>query len=178
VFILVIQAIFVREGDVLAWGVTTQGLVAGGRTAGRLLTVVLASALFVTTTDPVSLAYALMKAGLPYRWGFALVTSLRLAPAFRRQAQHIRDAQLVRGVAYDCRGPRRWWLILRHLCLPLLVSSLRTAHQLALSMEGRAFGLHRRRTYLREVSAGRRDVAAALALVLLIVLSSWYAVSR
>ena len=172
--IFVIQIAFVREGDPLVGAVTSGGVAAGLRAVGRLLTVVLMSALFVTTTEPVSLAYALMNAGLPYRWGFALMTALRLAPAFQVEARHIHRAQLVRGVAYETRGPRRWWLILRHLCLPLLVSSLRTAQTLSLSMEGRAFGLHPRRTYLREVVAGRRDIVAGLLLVVLLLAAVWY----
>ena len=141
---------------------------------GRLLAVILMSSLFVQTTEPFSLACGLMGIGLPYRWGFSLVTALRLAPIFRLEAHHIYRAQLARGVAYDTAGPRRWWLILRHLCLPLLVSALRTAHSLSLSMEGRAFGLHRRRTYMREVTAGARDVVAGALLVLSIVLAVWY----
>ncbi len=152
---------------------TDAGLTSGTRAAGRLLAVVLMSTLFVVTTDPVSLACGLMRAGLPYRWGFTLVTALRLAPIFRVEAHNVYQAQLVRGVAYDARGPRRWGLILRHLCLPLLVSALRTAHSLSLSMEGRAFGLHRHRTFLREVTVSRADVIAAFLLIASIPAAIW-----
>ena len=172
--IVALHAAVVREGDPLVGPVTTVGLVNGVRAAGRLLAVILMSALFVTTTEPVSLACALMSVGLPYRWGFALVTALRLAPIFRVEAHHVYRAQLVRGVAYDASGPRRWWLILRHLCLPLLVSALRTAHSLSLSMEGRAFGLHRRRTYMRQVTAGRADAVAGALLLVSIAAAVWY----
>jgi len=160
VAIFAVQAAFARGGEPLLGPVTTEGAAAGGRAAGRLLVVVLASALFVITTEPFSLSCALMNLGLPYRWGFALVTALRWAPRFRFEAHHVYRAQLARGVAYETFGPRRWWLILRHLCFPLLVSAMRAAHALSLSMEGRAFGLHRKRTHLHEVVAGRRDVAA------------------
>jgi energy-coupling factor transport system permease protein len=122
----------------------------------------------VQSTDPVALARGLMQAGLPYRWGFALVTALRLAPVFRAEAHHVYRAQRLRGVDYAVRGPRRYWRMLRRLCLPLLVSALRTAQSLSLSMEGRAFGLHPRRTFLRPLHAGRADVVglALLALAL------------
>ena len=178
VAILVTQMVVVRDGDPL-WGpVTTGGLVAGVRALGRLLAVVLASALFVATTEPVTLACALMRAGLPCRWGFALVTALRLAPVFRVEAHHIYRAQLARGVAYDSRGPRRWWLLLRNLSLPLLVSALRTAHSLALSMEGRAFGLHPQRTFLREVRYRPADAVAAVLLLASVALAVWLARAR
>jgi energy-coupling factor transport system permease protein len=123
--------------------------------------VVLLSTLFVITTEPFSLACALMRFGLPYRWGFALVTAMRLAPVFRLEAHQVYRAQLVRGVAYDRRGPRRWWLVIRHLTLPMFVSALRAAHGLALSMEGRAFGLHPRRTFMRQTPFALRDAVAA-----------------
>jgi energy-coupling factor transport system permease protein len=163
-----------REGGEIVGPVTDVGLVNGVRAAGRLLAVILMSTLFVTTTEPVSLACALMGVGLPYRWGFALVTALRLAPIFRVEAHHVYRAQLVRGVAYDAAGPRRWWLILRRLCLPLLVSALRTAHSLSLSMEGRAFGLHRQRTYMRPVSVSGRDLVAGALLGLSVLAAVWY----
>ncbi|MCK4341726.1 MAG: energy-coupling factor transporter transmembrane protein EcfT [Phycisphaerae bacterium] len=172
--ILAIQVAVARDGDTVLGPVTTTGLLAGLRAVGRLLAVLLMSVLFVTTTEPFALACALMKIGLPYRWGFALVTALRLAPVFRLEAHHVYRAQLVRGVAYDVAGPRRWWLILHRLCLPLLVSALRTAHSLSLSMEGRAFGLHPRRTYLREVSAGPLDVVAGALLAASLLAAVWY----
>jgi energy-coupling factor transport system permease protein len=165
------QAAFVRSGTAVIGPITSDGLHAGALATGRLWAIVMMSSLFVTTTDPVNLACALMSVGLPYRWGFALVTALRLAPLFRLEAHHVYRAQLARGMAYDARGPRRWWLVLRRLCFPLLVSALRTAHSLSLSMEGRAFGLHRRRTYTREVKATWRDLAAGALLVVSIGLA-------
>ncbi|UCE59825.1 MAG: energy-coupling factor transporter transmembrane protein EcfT [Phycisphaerales bacterium] len=176
VVILAAHALSVPQGQPLFGPVTIEGITSGIRAAGRLLAVILVSALFVTTTEPVLLACALIALGLPYRWGFALVTALRLVPIFRVEAHHIYQAQLVRGVAHDAGFPRKWWLTLRHLCLPLLVSALRTAHTLSLSMEGRAFGLHPKRTYMREVTVGRSDIVAAALLILTIVAAAWHIV--
>lgn len=170
-----VHAAFVREGRAVLGPVTAAGLEGGLRVAGRLLAVVLASHLFVKTTDPSSLAQALMKAGLPVRWGFALVTALRLVPVFRVEAHHVYRAQLVRGMPYDTPGPRRWWLLLRRWLLPLLVSALRTAHALSLAMEGRGFGLYRRRTFRRELRLTFGDVVAAALLVAFIAVTEWLA---
>lgn len=166
--ILVAHALAVKSGERLIGPVTDEGLISGIRAMGRLLGVILLSGLFVLTTDPVALSRTLMRGGLPYRWGFALVTALRLAPIFRVEAHQIYRAQLIRGVAYDATWPRRLWLLLRHFSLPLLVSALRTAHSLSLSMEGRGFGLHRCRTYAREVHPTRADAIATLLLLGLI----------
>ena len=171
--IFVAQTLTVRSGEVL-WGpVTTGGIEAASRSLGRLLAVVLTSSLFVATTEPVLLAQALMNLGLSYRWGFALITALRLAPIFRLEAHHVYRAQLIRGVACDHIGPARWGQLLRHLGLPLVVSALRTAHNLALSMEGRAFGLHPRRTSARTLTFGLRDLIAMSLLVLSLLVAVW-----
>ncbi|MEW6199055.1 MAG: energy-coupling factor transporter transmembrane component T [Planctomycetota bacterium] len=175
VMIVAVHVAFIREGRVVLGPVTAAGLEGGLRVTGRLLAVVLASHLFVKTTDPSSLAQALMKAGLPVRWGFALVTALRLVPVLRVEAHHVYRAQLVRGMPYDARGPRRWWLLLRRWLLPLLVSALRTAHALSLAMEGRGFGLHPRRTFRREVRRTFGDVVAAALLVMFIAAAEWLA---
>jgi len=157
VMIAVVHVLASDEGEKIIGPVTTVGLSNAMRVAGRLLAVILLSAAFVMTTEPVSLAFGLMQLGLPYRWGFTLVTALRLAPVFRLEAHHVHRAQLVRGVAYDGALPRRWWLMLRRLCFPLIVSALRTAHSLSLSMEGRGFGLHKRRTFVRQVPTSYYD---------------------
>jgi energy-coupling factor transporter transmembrane protein EcfT len=73
---------------------------------------------------------------------------------------------LVRGVAYDAAIPRRFWLVLRHLYFPLIVSALRTAHSLSLSMEGRGFGLQARRTFTRNAHAGPADLVAVVLLAI------------
>ena len=118
------------------------------------------SYLFVLTTEPNALAYGLMQAGLPYRYGFALITALRLVPVFEQEGQTVYQAQLARGIAYDRGGPRRFVTLARQFFLPLLVSALGKVDALAVSMEGRCFGKYPRRTFLRQVRFTRRDALA------------------
>jgi len=169
----VIQVLFAREGAALAelgpLTVTSGGVEAGVYVAGRFLSVVLLSYLFVLTTEPNDLAYALMCAGLPYRYGFALITALRLVPTFEQEGQIVYNAQLARGVRYDVRSPRRFLTLARQFVLPLLVSALGKVDVLAVSMEGRCFGKYPTRTFLREVRATWRDGVALGALALLMV---------
>ncbi len=165
----VLQLVFVRQGTVLLHlgplAATTHGVEAAVYVAGRFLAVIYLSFLFVLTTDPSDLAYALVRAGLPYRYGFALITALRLVPVFEQEAQIVYSAQLARGVAYDVRSPRRLARLARQFVLPLLVSALGKVDALAVSMEGRCFGKERRRSYLREVRFRRSDWVATAMLV-------------
>lgn len=173
-----LQLLFVHEGETLLQigpvVITVDGLQAAVYVAGRFLSVILLSYLFVLTTEPNDLAYALMRAGLPYRYGFALITALRLVPVFEQEGQTVYHAQLARGVQYDIRSPRRFVTLARQFFLPLLVSALGKVDALAVSMEGRCFGKYPTRTFVREVHATRLDwlavgllLAAALAVALI-----------
>ena len=156
-----LQVLFVREGETLGQlgplVVTAGGVERGIYIAGRFLSVILLSYLFVLTTEPNDLAFALMRAALPYRYGFALITALRLVPTFEQEGQIVYSAQLARGVRYDVRSPRRFLTLARQFVLPLLVSALGKVDALAVSMEGRCFGKYRTRTFLREVRATWAD---------------------
>jgi energy-coupling factor transport system permease protein len=159
-----LQILFVRTGVVLLGSgpliVTTGGAEAAVYVAGRFLSVVLLSYLFVLTTDPNDLAYGLMQAGVPYRYGFALITALRLVPVFEQEGQIVYRAQLARGVRYDTRSLRRFLTLARQFFLPLLISALGKVDALAVSMEGRCFGKYPSRTFLKEVHFSRRDRVA------------------
>lgn len=168
--LFLVQVLFASTGvDLVRLGpvrVTAEGISRGVYIAGRLLSVVLLSYLFVLTTEPNDLAYALMQAGLPYRYGFVLITALRLVPIFEQEAQIVYQAQLARGIAYDRGGIKRFLTLARQFFLPLLVSAMSKVDALAVSMEGRCFGKYPRRTFLREVHFTRCD-AVALAILLL-----------
>jgi energy-coupling factor transport system permease protein len=172
-FLGLLQFIFVRQGEVLyqwgKWRLTTGGLEAGIYVAGRFLSVVLMSYLFVMTTNPNDLAYALMQIGVPARYGFILITALRLVPIFEQEASIVYQAQLARGMRYDRRSLGRVLDLARQFTLPLLVSALSKVDALSVSMEGRCFGKYPRRTFLRRVRPTWRD---ALAIGLLILVGS------
>jgi energy-coupling factor transport system permease protein len=176
----VLQVVFVHEGDLLfrlgPVAVTSGGLEAGTYIASRFLSVILLSYLFVLTTEPNDLAYGLMQAGLPYRYGFALITALRLVPTFEQEGQVVYKAQLARGVQYDVRSPRRYLTLARQFFLPLLVSALGKVDTLAVSMEGRCFGKYPDRTFLREVHATGLDWLAVGGLLLAVAATAvWLA---
>ncbi len=158
-FILVAHAFFVHGGAValearagplhvlVTWG----GIELGLAMLGRFLVVVLGSFLFVATTEPNALAHSLMRAGVPYRAGFALVLALRLMPLLRSESNAVREAQAARGHAIDRPGLRAAVAAATATFVPLLVASLSRVDSLVVSMDGRAFGRHPTRTFLRQL---------------------------
>ncbi|HHW54654.1 MAG: energy-coupling factor transporter transmembrane component T [bacterium] len=177
-FIFLVQLLAVREGLLLwqlALGPLTLSLWSAGFLGGlammlRFLNIIGASFLFVATTDPNRLAYALMEAGLPYRFGFMLITALRFIPLFQLELTQVRNAQLAKGIDLEGLSPRKLLTAVKYLYLPLVISALSKVETLAISMENRAFGLYPSRTYLASQALTGREKGACLAIPLLFLL--------
>lgn len=176
VTVLVIQAFFYKQGtpiplvylghtQVVIW---SQGLVRGVGLVLRFLNVILASMLFIVTTDPNHLAYALMQAGLPYRYGFMLVVALRFIPIFGYEMIQVRNAQLSKGIDVGSAGLRNLPRYVKYTVMPLVISALEKVDNLTISMEGRAFGLHRDRTYRVSFALTPRDWVATFFIAVVI----------
>jgi len=184
VMLMVIHALFVHVGDVL-WQaqlgpititITYGGLLLGFHMVIRFLVVVMGSFLFVATTEPNKLAHSLMDVGLPYRAGFALVLALRLMPLMRSESNSVREAQAARGLALDKGGPKAVIGSVRSTMGPLLVSSMSRVDSLVISMEGRAFGHSKERTFLRDVQWRKVDrvlLVFAMAMPLFAAMLRW-----
>jgi energy-coupling factor transport system permease protein len=170
-FLAGLQMAFVRSGEVALrlwrYPVTVDGIQAGVYVGGRFLSIVLVSYLFVLTTHPGELAHAMMQAGVPYRYGYSLITALRMVPMFQVEADTIHKAQLARGIRLDRGGVPGLVEAARQMLMPLLVSALGKADTLAVSMEGRCFGMYPRRTHLRSAAFHREDILS------LVVLAVW-----
>jgi len=178
----VLQIIFLKEGQVALqigpWPIYQSGLQSGLYITARFLFIVALSYLFVLSTSPNDLAYALMQAGLPYRYGFALITALRLVPVFEEEGQTVYQAQLARGVQYDRRSLSQLPTLARQFFFPMLVSALSKVDALAVSMEGRCFGKYDTRTFRRQVPWRTADTIAMLMLLILSIIFAWILLSR
>ncbi len=179
--IALLQIVFVDSGGLIVQvgpvAITGDGVERGLYLACRFLAVILLSYLYVLTTSPNDLAYALMRAGLPYRFGFTLVTALRLIPLFEQEALTVYRAQLVRGASYDRRTLRSLILYLKTLLLPMLISAMSKVDALSVSMEGRCFGKFPTRTYYRKRETTWVDGVAvgglASVILLAVVIKLW-----
>lgn len=172
--IVLLQILFLRSGPTAiligSLRITITAVHRGLYLGARFIAVVLISYLFVLTTSPGQLAYSLMKAGLPYRYGFTFVTALRMIPIFEQEVRTVYRAQQVRGVSYR---PHKWdefWKNLRSFTLPMLVSALGKVDALSISMEGRCFGMYSTRTYFHARKRYSGDLWAGLALALSAIL--------
>jgi len=182
IMLMVIHALFVHVGDIL-WQahlgpititITWGGLYLGAKMVLRFLIVVLTSFLFVATTEPNKLAHSLMNVGMPYRSGFALLLAMRLMPLMRSESNSVREAQAARGLSLDGGGPKAIITSIRSTLGPLLVSSMSRVDSLTISMEGRAFGHSKERTFISDVPWRPIDMVVMGAAFALVFFASYF----
>jgi energy-coupling factor transport system permease protein len=176
--IFISYLVFVQTGEMLisikpfeflglGWGfsITKDGFLGGSEISLRFLAIISSSMLFVATTDPTKMAHALMRSGLPYRYGFMLIVTLRFIPVFDMEASTVQHAQKARGLDIDKKGIGKIFKLAKYTFVPLLASALARVDSLTRSMEGRGFGASRKRTYFKRVKVKGRDWALILGAV-------------
>lgn len=122
------------------------------------------------TTTQRDLVRALVRLGLRFDYGLALAISFRFIPTFGLTIESIKDAQKARALELDkgsiLRRSRNYVSIL----VPTIVSALRTAETLALTLQSRAYGAVSNRTYLREIRMKASDYVALVAVIMILLL--------
>lgn len=178
--LLIVQILVTTNGTIIifllprigqtgpAFPVTDYGISRGASIMLRFLVIVLSSMLFVATTDPTLLSYALTDIGIPYRYALGLVIALRFLPLFDQENETVRMAQHSRGIYAEVGGLRKTLRTIRYTFFPLLVSALTKAESLSLSMDGRGFGYRDTRTYLRKPIWQHKDTVISLLLALVL----------
>ena len=154
--------------------VTEQGLTLGTRAGLRIGLIVVQSAVLTATTTPLALTAAAERLMRPAaRWGLpahelALMSTiaLRFMPTLSEEAERIAQAQAARGSNLNAAG-RAGLRALVAMLVPLLLSVLRRADELAVAMESRGYQGEVGRSRWRLSRFGPADaVAGALLLAL------------
>ena len=126
----------------------------------RIASIILYSAFFVGTTDPVALATSLsLQLRVPYVYAFMSFVTLRSAPVILGDLENMMVFRRVKGYL-SWKHPYRYLL---SLLMPILYLSARRATLMAIAMESRGFGKYPHRTYMKPTEITLRDwVFAAL----------------
>uniref|UniRef100_A0A7C4B9M5 Energy-coupling factor transporter transmembrane protein EcfT n=1 Tax=Thermofilum pendens TaxID=2269 RepID=A0A7C4B9M5_THEPE len=120
----------------------------------RIIAIILYSAFFVGTTDPVALATSLsLQLRAPYTYAFMSFVTLRSAPIILGDLENMIAIRRVKGYL-SWRHPYRYPL---SLLMPILYLSARRATLMAIAMESRGFGKYSHRTYMKPTEITLRD---------------------
>jgi energy-coupling factor transport system permease protein len=160
----------------ITWGgisVTAEGLAAGATQVYRICLLVIVASLLTYTTSPTQLAHGLEalfgpleRVHFPVREiALVLTISLRFVPTFFAEIETIFKAQRARGADFYSGGLWRRLRSLVPIFVPIFVSALRRAEELATAMDARGFRSASRRTRLYRLSLGWHDLAACLTIL-------------
>jgi len=173
IILLIMWPFFRTSGNILVefWKIkiTDDGILIGIAMALRILTMISATFILLTTTQQKDIISALTTMGLPYEYGLTLVIALRYIPTLAGMAQTIMDAQRSRGLELDKGNIASRIKKYVPILAPLIVGAIRMAQELAIAIDSRAFG-HGKRTYINTIHMSGRDWAVMF--VSLIVFAS------
>lgn len=156
VFFLLFQVFFIPDGKTLfvlipgtrILRVTDQGLLLSLAMGIRLMVIAASFPVLLGTTEVKDLVVMLVeKFKVPYTYAFMFITSIRFIPTFVQEMEQIIQAQCSRAHRLDKGLFLKKFLSICPLAIPLMITSVKKAEQMAISMETRGFGVGKR-TYL------------------------------
>lgn len=111
----------------------------------RLSTMLLGGYLFLLVTRPEEILAAFEGLGMPYPMVFTIGLTLRLVPTLLAAANHVVEAQRLRGLRFDEGSPLTRARRYVPLLIPILAGTLRGATRMAWALEAKGFGSPRPR---------------------------------
>ncbi len=158
IFIIVLNTLFIDE----------YGLSFAIAMILRISIMISAFSLFFLTVDPNDLALSLITMKIPYEYAFSFSLAFRFVPTIAIETQNIIDAQQSRGYEMQKKGIINQIKNLFPLLIPLIVSSIKRAFNVAEALESRSFGNKKDRTFYYTISYSLKDWIFSLYLILLL----------
>ena len=136
----------------------------------RILMLITCTFLLTYTTSPIALTdglEALMgplkKVGVPvHELSMMMCIALRFIPTLIEETDKIMSAQKARGADFESGGIIKRVKALIPILIPLLISSVRRAGELAEAMESRCYNSNSNRTRMKQLKYKRIDLFSAI----------------
>ena len=153
----------------LSFGVRAAGIMNGAIYTLRLGLLIVTASLLTLTTSPIELTDSLERLFSPlkrlrvpvHELALMMTLSLRFIPILIREAERIKNAQLSRGASLEGNLLQRIRNLVPML-LPLFISAIRRADDLAVAMEARCYAGGEGRTCFHRFAFGVGDVGLLL----------------
>lgn len=182
-FTFVINIFFIKGGAVLfkfgVLSITMEGLRTAIFMAIRLILLVMGTSVLTLTTSPIELTDGIEKAfsplkkvGFPaHELAMMMTIALRFIPTLLDETDKIMKAQMSRGADFESKNIINRAKNMVPLLVPLFISALRRADELAMAMEPRCYRGGKNRTKMKEGKYTSADRLGYLISVLLVVFS-------
>ena len=176
----VIFSVIFTDGTVLLdlklFNITAQGLVKGIKLMARLSLMIMGMSILTYTTTPTDIADGLEKAFSPLKkikvpvHDIAMMVSIafRFIPILIEETDKIMKAQMARGADFENGGIIKKAKSMMPLIIPLVISSIKRAMDLAMAMEARCYRGGEGRTKMKPLKYKHKDIAGYLCLFALL----------
>lgn len=153
--------------------ITKEGLVLAGKTAIRLIYLIVGSTIMTLTTTPNHLTDGLEKALGPlkkihfpvHELAMTMSIALRFIPILMEETDKIMKAQQARCADFESGNLIQRMKSLIPILVPLFISAIRRANDLAMAMEARCYRGGEGRTKMKPLHYQKRDRMAYLTLL-------------
>lgn len=175
--------IFLTPGEIIwQWGIlhiTAEGVRLAIFMCVRLVLLVMTTSVLTLTTTPIVLTDAVenllssfKRIGVPaHELAMMMTIALRFIPLLADEAEKIMAAQKARGAAFDEGGLMDRARALLPILVPLFLSAINRASELAMAMEARCYHGGEGRTRLHELHYENRDRVAGILVALILALA-------
>lgn len=178
IFTALINMFYVTDGTVLLkWWIitiTTAGIKRAIFMALRIVLMIIISAVLTYTTTPTELTDAIESlfsplkfiglGGVVHTTAMMMTIALRFIPTLTDEADKIMSAQKARGADMESGGLIKRIKALMPILIPLLISSVRRAYELAEAMDCRCYNGGKGRTRMKKLRPSYRDLVVVLIL--------------
>lgn len=159
--------------------ITWEGINLAGFMIIRLVFLIMGTSLMTLTTSPISLTDGIEHLLGPlkiikvpaHELAMMMTIALRFIPTLLDEADKIMKAQSARGADFESGNILKRAKNLVPLLVPLFISAFRRADELAMAMEARCYRGGVNRTRMKQLKIMQRDIAAIVAVCLLVGLS-------
>ncbi|QDP42216.1 energy-coupling factor transporter transmembrane component T family protein [Radiobacillus deserti] len=171
--VLFLMQAFFYPGNQVIWklgflSMKAEGIHYGLIMATRILAIGSAFILFFKITAVRDFVKALEDIGLPPMGAYVVLSTLQIIPEMRKQSRVIMDAQRARGVETE----GNVWVRAKAfipILTPLILSSIASTEERAITLESRAFLTKNKKTSLYKLSKGPLDHVLPIAFVVILV---------
>lgn len=182
IFTMVIQ-LFMTPGTVIwQWGIlhiTSEGVRRAIFMCARLVLLVMTTSVLTLTTTPIVLTDAVENLLSPFkRFGvpahelaMMMTIALRFIPTLIDETDKIMSAQKARGAAFDEGNVMDRARALLPILVPLFLSAINRANELAMAMEARCYHGGEGRTRLHELHYEKPDRLSGIVLVVILAVA-------
>ena len=171
--IFAVQGLMIPSNDIMAkFGFITvykTGIITAVRLTSKIAALVSTITMLTLISKAKEFTVALEKKGVNPKAAFILLLSLQMIPEMKKQSDIIMDSQKARGVEMEGNVFVRFKALIP-IFIPMVLSSIISTEERAITLESRGFSIGEKRTILHDIEETKNDKIMKIMLAIFIVL--------